>query len=327
MPDPAVTVCLFTYNQERYVDDALTSLCAQTSRDFEVLVVDDASTDGTVTRIERRLAELPVPARLIVNDRNLGLCGTKNRSLAHCRGVFVCWFAGDDVYEPRRIEHQLAFARACDDRVAVVFADAWLMTDDGEVVDRWFARDPRRAEGEVFDALIAGCFVAAPTTMVRRSVVEELGGFDESLHVDDWDMWLRIADRYEFRYLDECVVRYRLSPGGVSRSPEYAARMLDGKARTLLKWRGRDGRTDALIDREAWVLARWAVARDPALGRPLLRDVCAAAPTLARRLQALGARLPGAPKLLAGLLAIRDAQRARAVLRSDAGGRTASVGG
>ena len=77
------------------------------------------------------------------------------------------------------------------------------------------------AEGAIFDALIRENFVPGPASMLRRSVVVELGGFDEDLFVDDWDMWLRIADRYELRYLDECVVRYRLSPGGVSRSPEY----------------------------------------------------------------------------------------------------------
>jgi glycosyltransferase involved in cell wall biosynthesis len=304
-----VTVVLSTYNHERYIDEALDSLGAQTSREFEVVAIDDGSTDATVATLERRLGDLPVPARLIVNERNLGLCATKNRALTACDQQFVCFFAGDDVYEPQKIEHQLAFMRSSDEQVAAMFADAWVMTDAGRPIHRWFdGRRPVR-DGAIFDAILDTNFIPAPTVMVRRAVIEDVGGFDTNLYIDDRDMWLRILDRgYELRFLDECVIRYRLSPEGISRNPAYAARRMDGRARTIMKWHGRAPHTDALIRRRAWGFAMWAVALDPDLGRPLLRDVYAMAPGPARHLALRALDLPGGPQVLGRALTLRDAR-------------------
>src|SRR3954453_6980327 len=296
-----------TYNQARYVDDALASVVAQTTSDFEVILVDNASTDGSAARLEQWLPELTVPARLIVNPRNYGVSGGKNVALEHARGEFVCGLAGDDIYEPTKIARGLEMFRTLGPEVGVIFSDATLLTDDGVPCGRWFMPPRHFAEGEIFADLCVASFVPAPTTMIRRRALDAVGGYDERRFVEDYDMWLRLAARgYEFRFLDEALVRYRLSPLGASRNPANQALMRDSIVRSLLDRTGASPETDALISRRAWALARQTVAIDPSLGRPLLRDVCRLEPNAKRKLQVLGARMPGAPRMLRSLYRARS---------------------
>jgi hypothetical protein len=143
--------------------------------------------------------------------------------------------------------------------------------------------------------------------MIRRGAIDTVGGYDERRFVEDYDMWLKLAARgYEFRYLDEPLVRYRLSPLGASRNPAYQARTRESIARSLLDHTGRSPETDGVISHRTWALARQVLAVDADLGRPLLRDVCRLHPSPARRVQAAGARVPGAPWLLRQLYRARS---------------------
>src|SRR5262249_3569704 len=153
------------------------------------------------------------------NQQNLGLCATRNLAFRRCRGEFVCSLSGDDVYEPTKLARELELFRSCGSQVGAVFSDMVVIDDDGVFERRWFDGRTHFAEEDIFDALVArGCFIPTPTVMSRRAVIDEVGGYDERLFAEDYDMWLRIADRYAFRYVDEPLVRYRRSPAGMSRS-------------------------------------------------------------------------------------------------------------
>src|SRR5262249_47276307 len=138
MPDPTISLIICTYNHERYVSEALASVVAQTTRDFEVLIFDDASSDATVDGIRSWLPQAPVPTELIVNQQNLGLCATRTLALSRCRGEFVCSLSGDDVYEPTKLERELELFRSCGAQVGAVFSDMVVIDDDGVFERRWF---------------------------------------------------------------------------------------------------------------------------------------------------------------------------------------------
>ena len=128
----------------------------------------------------------------------------------------------------------------------------------------------------------------------------------------DYDMWLRLAMAdYEFRFIDDVLVQYRLTPLGMSRHPANQQRMRESVARSLLACYGHAPQTDEVISRRTWRDARRIFARDPALGRPLLRDVCRVDPSPARRVQVIGASIPGAPTLLWSLYRVRARYHAR----------------
>jgi glycosyltransferase involved in cell wall biosynthesis len=99
-----VSVFVTCYNQARYVEQALDSLLHQTSPDFEVIITDDASTDGSADIIEAWLARTGYPAQFIRNRINRGICANRNTALARSSGPFVCSLSGDDCYEQDRIE-------------------------------------------------------------------------------------------------------------------------------------------------------------------------------------------------------------------------------
>jgi glycosyltransferase involved in cell wall biosynthesis len=268
---PAVSLLVITRNHEAYIDEALRSVSMQTLRDFEVVVIDDCSSDRTVERIRSWMSRTPLDVHLIVNERNLGICATKNVALRACRGEFVAGLSGDDYCEPCRLDRQYALFRTLDRSVAVVFGKARIVSEAGDELGVWFESSGVVPDGEIFDELIRGNFLPAPTAMVRRDVIEEVGGYDPTLFYDDYDLWLRIAARYRFRYLPEVLTNYRLVDTGASRHRAHWGPLYESTVRILLKWHGRGPVTDDIVVTRARQAALGAFASDRRLGRTALR--------------------------------------------------------
>jgi glycosyltransferase involved in cell wall biosynthesis len=306
---PAVTQVVHTYNHGRFVEQCLESVAKQTFDDFELVIVDDCSTDGTVERIRAWLSTRAMNVRLVVNERNLGICASRNIALRHARGEFVSSVAGDDYYEPDKIERQYRCWETLDGSVAAVFGNSRVVDVQGRELAVVYPSGAPPAEGRIFDRLIQGNFVTAGTVMARRSVLEEVGGFDESLFYDDYDMWLRLADRYEFRFVPALLANYRILASSMSRNPAHEEAMNESRARLLLKWLGRDPRTDAVILRRAWRNDLRVLAADRPRGGRVLGQVCAARPSLVRRLGVAASAIPGAGHALAVTFAVSDPLR------------------
>ncbi len=318
MTAPAVSLIVTTYNHERFVDECLQSVARQTFRDFEIIVLDDCSTDASVSRVEAWLPRAPVPATFLRNERNLGICAGRNRSVARCRGEFISVLAADDVYEPDKIERQYSFFRTLGPEVAVVFSNMRVVDEAGTPTHRWFDDGPP-AEGRIFRALLPGNFIPAPTAMIRRRALLEAGPYDESLSVEDYDMWLRLASRYEFRYLPGELVNYRVLATSLSRAPRHAVDRLASRVHALLKWHDAPGGDGELATTMAWKYARRAFSLDRRRGRGLLEEVAAARPRWAYRLGAVGARAPFAHE--ATLASLWFADRVRTAREGDDRGR------
>jgi glycosyltransferase involved in cell wall biosynthesis len=308
---PAVSVCVTTYNHERFVEQCLDSIAHQTFDDFELVVVDDCSTDRTVERIEIWLGKTSLKAQLLVNNRNLGICASRNIGLRRCRGQFLSSVSGDDYYEPNKLEHQYRFFQTVDATTVAVFSNMRLVDEHGRECGVAFPSGSPPAEGRIFDRLIGrGNFLPAPAVLVRRTALEETGGYDESLFYEDYDMWLRLADRYEFRFLAGLVANYRRLRTSASRNPAYSVAMNESRARILLKWYGRDPHTDEIVLRRAWSNGRRVLAGDRRRGRRVLQAVCSARPSLRRRVGVGLSAVPGAGKALAGVFVVADNLRA-----------------
>jgi len=252
MTVPAVSVLLAAYRHERYVEQALDSVAAQTFQDFELIVIDDGSPDGTAERISGWLARTGYPARFIRNERNLGVCKVRNQMLSLARGTYVCWLAADDWYERDRLARQHRFFSALPAEVGFIYSDVNLCWPDGRVGEltllaRSLGAGVTPPEGEVFERLLRGNFVPAPGVMIRRAALERVGGYDESLSYDDYDMWLRLAHRYSVRYLPGVVANYRELSTGMSRSREWRPAMLRSTIELLLRWNGISPGSDVVL--------------------------------------------------------------------------------
>jgi glycosyltransferase involved in cell wall biosynthesis len=221
MHTPTVTVIALCYNHERFVLDCLENIRAQTFQDFELIVIDDCSRDHSPQVIANWLAEHYPAARFIRHEVNRGICASLNEALALAQGTYVSMTATDDTWLPHKLESQVALAQSLDADTAVIYADAGQMDEAGKLLPKPFIEahgvtDP--PQGRIFSRLANGNFIPAMATLIRRDALEAVGGYDERLNYEDYDMWLRLADRYAFAFQPEVVAHYRIVATSVVRT-------------------------------------------------------------------------------------------------------------
>ena len=213
-PVPAVTVIALSFNHARFLHECLNSIAAQTLQDFQLIVTDDCSEDDSADLIQAWLAMHKPDAIFIRHSRNVGLCKTLNEALSHSTGEFISMIATDDAWEPDKIERQLTVMRQHGGSVAVVYSDASRMDEASQRLATDFieAHTPECAcpSGRVFAELANRNFIPAMATLIRRQALQAVGCYDERLTYEDYDMWLRLAARYDFIFCPGVVARYRI---------------------------------------------------------------------------------------------------------------------
>jgi glycosyltransferase involved in cell wall biosynthesis len=228
---PRVSILLTCYNHARYLGPCLEGVRSQTFRDFELLVLDDGSTDGT----REILAGLEGEATVFLSERNLGTYGILNQGLRTARGEFVAVLNDDDVWLPRKLEAQVALMDS-EPQVGLVHTDGAFIDGDGRRIEGsplGFSF-PRTRTGDVLLDLCYANKIIASAALVRRECFEALGGFDESYFGSgDWHMWLRVAERWQVGYVDEPLTLYRVHGENASHKLERIWRD-DERLRTWL---------------------------------------------------------------------------------------------
>ncbi|WP_160328189.1 glycosyltransferase family 2 protein [Solirubrum puertoriconensis] len=223
MAEPLVTIVALCHNHARFLAAALNSIAAQTYPYLEVWLVDDASSDGS-QKILRQYATQYPQWHLLLLPSNVGNCQAFNQALRQSQGAFVIDFATDDVLLPERVARQVAFMQAQGPRCGVAYHDCELIDEQGQHVRYHFRRDeagrpvhPLPASGDVFAEVLRRYFISTPTMMFRRTMLDELGGYDESLAYEDFDLWVRASRNWHFGFQDEVLTQKRLHPQSMSR--------------------------------------------------------------------------------------------------------------
>ncbi len=244
---PLVSVIGLAYNHAHFLAESLDSVVAQTYANIELIIVDDASPDGSADVIQAWVAKHPAAAarlrvQVLLLQQNVGNCTAFNQGLARSQGEFVVDLALDDVLLPSRLAEQVAAFAKLDASWGVVYTDCELMAEDGTFVRRFYSRDaanrpvPAAPSGEVFSDVLGRYFISTPTMLMRRAVLDELGGYDETLAYEDFDFWVRSARHYRYFYLDRPLTRKRLHPASLSRQVYRPGdRQLDSTIRICTK--------------------------------------------------------------------------------------------
>jgi glycosyltransferase involved in cell wall biosynthesis len=200
---PKVTVIIPTFNCGSFIDDALKSVFAQTYRHFEVIVVDDGSTDDTRQRVEAF-----GPMVRYIYQSNAGACVARNTAIQASRGALLAFLDADDVWFPTKLAEQIPlFERS--PRVGLVFCDTIFFDRRGDIGRVYGKSKPPR--GMVFGELLGNYFLSLETVVIRRDALDTLDEwFDARLRViGDKDLFLRLAYRYEVDYVDEPLAKWR----------------------------------------------------------------------------------------------------------------------
>jgi glycosyltransferase involved in cell wall biosynthesis len=200
---PLVSVIVPTYNSAGFIRESLDSVLAQTFKDFEIIVVDDGSTDDTAKLLAAYRDSLRV-----IKKENGGPASARNAGIREARGELIAFQDADDLWTPDKLELQVA-CLAQHPEAALVHSDC--IHFDGERT--WGTHKERGytvPTGMVFDRLLTDHFIGMPAVLARRACLEAVGLFDESLvGNEDYNLYLRLARKYPFQYVDKVLVRLR----------------------------------------------------------------------------------------------------------------------
>lgn len=259
-----MSVVIPAFNAQAFIDETVRSALAQTHGDVEVIVVDDGSTDDTLNCLER------FGDRIIVHrQRNAGVAAARNAGVSKAKGEWVAFLDADDVWLPDKLERQLKAAQA-----PLVYTNRCNIGARGDVPAVQTDVTPMH-EGDVFLALlIEGNFITMSSVMIRRELFDEMGGFFEGLAgTEDWDLWLRVAERHSIRWCPEPLVRYRFHAAGISRNDRRMRQQRElVVARALALDRGQtlNWTTKRRIRAHTWMTTAFDAGRAGARGRALV---------------------------------------------------------
>lgn len=206
-----VTVICLCFNQARLVEKAIQSVLDQTYRYIELIVVDDASTDESQTIIERLSKTYGFKAHF--NPSNLGNCKSFNIGFNLSKGEFIIDLAADDELLPSRINEGVKNLDAKGSQYAVDFCDVELIDEKGQSKGSHFKRSKegklieKVPEGDIYSTLVERYFISAPSMMMRRTVLEDLHGYDEHLSYEDFDFWVRSSRQHKYAFTNKILVK------------------------------------------------------------------------------------------------------------------------
>ena len=187
MDNPTVSVIIPTYNRAGMLKEAIDSVLAQDYSNFELIVVDDGSTDETLQILDCYSGKIKR-----ICQRNQGVSAARNRGIAAASGGFIAFLDSDDLWLPGKLTIQTEFLRSTQDALICQTEEIWIR--NGVQVNP--RERHRKYSGMIFERSLALCLVSPSAVMVRRSLFDKFGLFDESLPAcEDYDMWLRVSCR------------------------------------------------------------------------------------------------------------------------------------
>jgi len=210
--NPLVSVIIPTYNRGWTLKEAVDSVLAQDFTDFELIVVDDGSTDNTQEILSSYKEDI-----IILQQENKGVSAARNRGIASASGQYVSFLDSDDLWLPQKLSTQIDFFNANPDALICQTEEKWIR--DGTFVNP--KKRHKKLSGDIFEQSLYLCLVSPSAVMIKRSLFENTGMFDKSLPAcEDYDMWLRVSSRYPVYLINTPLIIKR---GGhedqLSRSP------------------------------------------------------------------------------------------------------------
>jgi glycosyltransferase involved in cell wall biosynthesis len=195
---PEVSVIIPTYNRAWVLKEAIDSVLAQDFEDFELIVVDDGSTDNTLQILDAYHRDL-----MVIRQPNKGVSAARNRGIAAAGGGLIAFLDSDDLWLPRKLSKQVDFFNSNPDAVINQTEEIWIR--NGVRVNPKTRH--HKFSGMIFERSLALCLVSPSAVMMKRSLFDEVGLFDEDLPAcEDYDLWLRISWRYPVHLIETPLI-------------------------------------------------------------------------------------------------------------------------
>lgn len=247
-----LTVLMAVYNGERFLREAIESILCQTFCDYEFLIIDDGSRDGTKDIIssyqDKRI-------RFVQNEKNLGQMETLNLGIKLSKGQYIARLDQDDRSLPERFEKEVGIMDRLND-IGLVYSNSFIVDENGKRKSKTSFDYARPYRSFVFDKLLRRNFIPGNTVMIRKSIFEDVGLFSPAYQQSaEYDLLLRLTQRYKVDFIDEPLAEYRVHRGNSSLDAEKTI----GEVVEILTYIGRH----ALEKREKAILNKmvsWWIA-------------------------------------------------------------------
>ena len=195
---PLVSVIIPTYNRESFIKECIESVLHQTFSDFELIVVDDGSTDDTDTIINSFGSKVQ-----FIKQANQGPSAARNTGIRLAAGNWICFLDSDDLWLPKKLERQVEFIRKFSEIKVCYTEEIWYRK--GRRVNA--AKKHQKFSGRFYKKMLSLCLISPSSVLIHRSVFENAGLFDQSLPAcEDYDLWLRIGARYSIDLILEPLI-------------------------------------------------------------------------------------------------------------------------
>jgi glycosyltransferase involved in cell wall biosynthesis len=208
-PRPVVSVILTCFNHEEFVVQALDGVRAQSYRPIQLIVTDDASADSSAAVIASWLDAHWPAAGFIRHEANAGVCRTLNEALRLVTGHLVTIASADDWMEPERLERLVAAFHAAPGNVGLVYSGLRMVDRHGTDLALLHTEPGSAPSGWIYRKQLMMPVIPTPSVMVRSSVYEAVGGFNEDDPVEDYDMWLRVCRSFHVQHVPGALVNFR----------------------------------------------------------------------------------------------------------------------
>lgn len=236
---PLVSVIIPCYNNnnEQYLRECFDSVVQQTYPHLELIVIDDGSTNGASELLERLKPEYNF---ILQKQINKGISGALNTGITKlAKGKYIAMMGSDDFWPRNKVELQVRFME--ENAIAASCTRGYYVYDGEQSPPRPVKLF--KQEDFSFSSLLWNNNINQISVMLRRDIFDDIGLFDENSAVEDWDMWLRITDKYEFRYIPEPLFYYRRHAQNLS---NYFDKLYDSHKYIVGKWKGREGQRQSL---------------------------------------------------------------------------------
>jgi len=238
---PLVTIGIPNYNYANYIIDSINSVLNQTYPNIELIIVDDFSKDNSVAVIDQFIHTYQgyIKIKFIRNKVNGGLTKVCNQILEAAKGKYFQTLDADDLLLPDKIGKQVKLMEVKED-VAIVYSNVAVIDEKGSVISEDYLYrvgydKNNMPQDNVFEKLFYFNFIPLPSVLVNTNYARHVGGFDENLQVQDYYLWLKLAEQYNVVFMNEQTALYRVHEASMSNSnktnPASIASVLDIKFR------------------------------------------------------------------------------------------------
>jgi len=227
--NPKISVVMSVYNGEKYLKEAVDSILNQSFKDFEFIIINDGSTDGSKEILENYKDER---IRLF-NNQNQGLIGSLNEAIGYSRGEYIARMDADDISLPERLEKQISFMES----KKIVLCGSWAEVIDsiGNTIKHYIY--PPIGSKKIRLYSIIHCPFIHPSVMFRKEIFEKVGGYKSYKNIEDYELWTRIIYKNDTDNIPEELIKYRIHDNQITKKNKSEMRVKGFFVRSLALWR------------------------------------------------------------------------------------------